>query len=273
MRPSRARAALLAAATVWTVAAISACATARNYPDKTGPRYHGEFAGQPSLPILKVVTLNLKYAQKVNPAIQLLRQADALRDADVIALQEMDDAGAAAIARALSLNYVYYPGAVHPRTGRDFGNALLSRWPIEADAKVPLPHPGRFRHMQRIAVAATIRVRDTPVRCYSVHMETPGAVSAAQRRDQAAAVVNDAAGFERVLVAGDFNNRNIVARAFEEAGYRWITQDEGHTISHFTWDHIFTRGLRLRDVASTGVVSESRGVSDHKPVWAELVLE
>jgi endonuclease/exonuclease/phosphatase family metal-dependent hydrolase len=127
--------------------------------------------------------------------------------------------------------------------------------------------------MQRIAVGATVRVRDMPVRCYSVHFETPGAVSGDQRRDQAQAVMDDAAGFDRVLVAGDFNNQNIVAAAFQKSGYHWITQGEPHTISTFRWDHIFTRGLRLRDVASVGVVRESRGVSDHKPVWAELVLE
>jgi endonuclease/exonuclease/phosphatase family metal-dependent hydrolase len=273
MRFLRARAAVLAGITAWMLCGPSACATAQNYPDPTGPRYHGEFAGQPQAPEIKVVTLNLKYARAVATAIQLLREVPALKDADVIALQEMDDAGASAIARALSLNYVYYPGAVHPRTKRDFGNALLSRWPIEEDKKLPLPHPGRFRKMVRLAVAATVLVRDTPVRCYSVHLETPGAVSAAQRRDQAAVVVADAAAYPRVLVAGDFNNRNIVVRAFEQAGYRWITKGVGHSISRFAWDHVFTRGLRLRDVASVGVLRESRGVSDHKPVWAELVLE
>ena len=255
------------------MALLSACATAQNYPDATGPRYHGEFVGQALIPVVKVVTMNLKYAQHVAGAIQLLREVPALRDADVIALQEMDDAGTSTIARALSLNYVYYPGAVHPKTGRDFGNALLSRWPIEADAKVVLPHPGRFRHMQRIAVGATVRVRDVPLRCYSVHFETPGAVSGAQRREQTDAVVKDAAGHDRVLVAGDFNNQNIVAASFQGAGYHWITRGEPHTISHFRWDHVFARGLRLRDVASMGVVRENRGVSDHKPVWAELVLE
>ena len=255
------------------MALLSACATAQNYPDTTGPRYHGEFAGQALAPAIKVVTLNLKYAQRVATAIQLLREVPALRDADVITLQEMDDAGTSAIARALSLNYVYYPGAVHPKTGRDFGNAVLARWPIDADTKLLLPHPGRFRHMQRIAVGATVHVRDTTLRCYSVHFETPGAVSAAQRREQAAAVVQDAQGFDRVLVAGDFNNQNVVAAAFQGAGYHWITRGEPHTISYFRWDHMFTRGLTLRDVASTGVVLDARGVSDHKPVWAELVLE
>jgi endonuclease/exonuclease/phosphatase family metal-dependent hydrolase len=35
---------------------------------------------------------------------------------------------------------------------------------------------------------------------------------------------------------------------------------------------VFTRGLHLRDIASAGIVQD-KGVSDHKPVWAELVLE
>jgi endonuclease/exonuclease/phosphatase family metal-dependent hydrolase len=261
---------------VWVVVAaavLSACATARNYPDPSGPRYHGEFAGQPAPPTIKVVTLNLKYARRTATAVQLLRQAEALKDADLVALQEMDDPGTAAIARALSLNYVYYPGAVHPNTGRDFGNAILARWPIEADAKLPLPHPGRFRKMRRLAVAATVRVRDVAVRFYSVHMETPGAVSGGQRQEQAAAIIADAASFDRVVVAGDFNNEGIVARAFRDAGYRWITREVDDTISHWAWDHIFARGLQLRDFASVGVLEEKRDVSDHKPVWAELVLE
>lgn len=258
---------------VIVAAILSACASARNYPDQGGPRYHGEFAGQPKPPTIKVVTMNLKYSRRIATAIQLMREVEVLKDADLVALQEMDDPGTAAIARALSLNYVYYPGAVHPKTGRDFGNAILARWPIEADAKIPLPHPGRFRKMRRLAVAATVRVRDVAVRFYSVHMETPGAVSAGQRRDQAAAVIQDAAGFDRVVVAGDFNNEAIVAQAFRDAGYGWITRDVRNTMSHWRWDHIFTRGLQLRDFASVAVLEEKRDVSDHKPVWAELVLE
>jgi endonuclease/exonuclease/phosphatase family metal-dependent hydrolase len=273
-RPRRDAALSWSVAIALCVAAVlSACATARNYPDPAGPRFHGEFAGRPAPPTIKVVTLNVKYSKRTATAVQLLRQEEALRDADVVALQEMDDAGSADMARALSLNYVYYPGAVHPKTKRNFGNTILTRWPIEADAKLLLPHPGRFRKMRRIAVAATIRVRDVPVRFYSVHLETPGAVSGAERRAQADVVIKDAAGFARVIVAGDFNNEAIVAQAFRDAGYRWITRDVKNTISHWRWDHVFTRGLQLRDFASVGVLEEKRGVSDHKPVWVELVME
>jgi endonuclease/exonuclease/phosphatase family metal-dependent hydrolase len=85
--------------------------------------------------------------------------------------------------------------------------------------------------------------------------------------------VDDAARFDRVVVAGDFNNMKVVVHAFQAAGYEWITRGVGHTISRFRWDHVFARRLRLRDAASVGVVADTRGVSDHKPVWAELVLE
>ena len=271
--PGRLRSAIVALAAAVIVASLGACATARNYPDPTGPRFHGEFAGQPSLPTIKVVTLNVKYSRRIATVVQLLREVEALRNADVVALQEMDDAGTEAIARALSLNYVYYPGAVHPKTRKNFGNALLTRWPVEADAKLLLPHPGRFRKMVRLAVAATIRIRDVPVRCYSLHLETPFAVSAVQRRDQAAVVVKDAEPFPRVIVAGDFNNEAIVAAAFQAAGFAWPTRGLGHSISHFAWDHVFVRGLKPRDFASAAVVTASRGVSDHHPVWVELVLE
>jgi len=273
MRPSRHRSAVVGLAAAWIVSGLSACASARNYPDPGGPRFHGEFAGQPSLPTIKVVTLNVKYSRRIATVIQLLRELEALRNADVIALQEMDDAGTEAIARALSLNFVYYPGAVHPKTRRNFGNALLTRWPVEADAKLLLPHPGRFRKMRRIAVAATIRIGDVPVRCYSLHLEAPGSVNAAGRRDQAAVVVKDAEPFGRVVVAGDFNNEAIVAEVFQRAGFLWATKDVGRSISRFAWDHVFVRGLKLRDFASAGVVADKRGVSDHHPVWAELVLE
>jgi hypothetical protein len=47
----------------------------------------------------------------------------------------------------------------------------------------------------------------------------------------------------------------------------------GDTISIFSWDHIFVRGLGVPDVAPAGKVRDVRGASDHRPVWASLVLE
>jgi endonuclease/exonuclease/phosphatase family metal-dependent hydrolase len=246
----------------------SACAPALNYVEPGRPRYAGRFAAPDADPAFRVVTFNVKFAREVDRAAQLLREHPDLHDADVIALQEMDADGTERIARALSMDYVYYPAIRHPGTERDFGNAILSRWPLTDDRKLVLPYHSRFRDMQRIAVSATAATPIGPVRVYSVHLETPGGITGVNRQRQAAAVIRDAARYPRVIVAGDFNS-GAVGEVFEWYGFRWPTKDLGHTISFFAFDHVFVRGL---DVVrkSAGIVRNNLGASDHLPVWAIL---
>ena len=268
MRPKRRAAALVLAL------GLLGCATARNYPDPAGPRFAGQFAGRPAERPIRVVSFNVKYGRNVTGAAALLRGDVRLKDADVIALQEMDETGVECLARTLRLNYVYYPAAVHPADHRNFGNAILSPWPIEDDVKIPLPHLGRFRKMQRIAVAGTVRVRgDLPVRVFSVHFETPAGAGPSAKRDQARTIVERAQGYPRVLVAGDFNGRGFIESVFPPAGFQWLTRDVGRTISRFSWDHLLTRGFRPAGCASVGSAPNAFKVSDHIPVWAELTPE
>jgi endonuclease/exonuclease/phosphatase family metal-dependent hydrolase len=182
----------------------------------------------------------------------------------------MSGPGVERLARALGYDYVYYPAVRHPVTGQDFGNAILTRWPVVEDRKIVLPERHRFRKMQRIAVAVTVALAGVPVRAYCVHLETAMAIEGPQRRRQAQAVMEDAAPYARVIVTGDFNNRNQVGRLFEKAGYEWLTEDVRGTLMVWTWDHIFVRGLALRAPGRVGVVRDTRGASDHRPVWAEL---
>ena len=254
--------------------ALAGCATARNYPDPSGPRFAGQYAGQTRPRAVRIVSFNVKYGRNVTEAAALLGSDPRLKDADVIALQEMDEAGVDCIARRLGVNYVYYPAAVHPADKRNFGNAILSPWPIEEDAKLVLPHDARFRKQRRIAVAATVRVwGELPVRVFSVHFETPAGLGPKARRDQARAVVESAAAYPRVLVAGDFNGHGFIQDVFPAAGYLWLTRNVGHTISRFSWDHVLARGFRAGDCASAGRVPNAFKASDHVPVWAELTPE
>jgi endonuclease/exonuclease/phosphatase family metal-dependent hydrolase len=108
-----------------------------------------------------------------------------------------------------------------------------------------------------------------PVRVYSVHLEAPGQISAANRQRQAAVVIRDAAPYSRVIVAGDMNN-HAVGQVFAWYGYRWPTRDLGSTIRmFFSFDHVFTRGLDAVS-GNAGVVRDNQGASDHLPVWAVL---
>ena len=123
--------------------AIAACAQATNLLDPTTPAFSAEYA--PRIPdtsttsSIRIVAFNIKLSRRIDRAIKVLR-SDSLRDADILALEEMDDSGVDRIARALRLNYVYYPGSIHPTDHRYFGPAVLSRWPIERSWKLFLPH-------------------------------------------------------------------------------------------------------------------------------------
>ena len=230
--------------------------------------------------IIKVVTYNIKLSKKIDKAAQLLAQHDDLNDADIICLQEMDPAGVRQIARALKYNYVYYPAILHPRSEKDFGNAILSKWPIVADEKIILPKIGTGR-LQRIAVHATILVNRTKIAIVCVHMKI--FASRRARRipiDRILASINPSV--IHCIVAGDFNtftkaNCKGVAEPFAEENFQHVTDSKvGSTYKYWyllnkkaSLDHIFIRGM---SVASAGKVTD-RKPSDHIPIWGKLKLK
>jgi endonuclease/exonuclease/phosphatase family metal-dependent hydrolase len=257
-------------------ALLTGCANATNLLDPSAPRFTGEYAllGHDTTTTgpLRLVTFNVKLARRIDRAIAVLR-SDSLRGADVIALEEMDDRGTDAIARALHLNYVYYPGAIHPTEHKYFGPAVLSPWPIVASRKIVLPHASRTRHQRRTATVADVMVRGIRLRVYGVHLETPAGGSDRVRQEQADTILADAARFRGpVVIAGDFNSYSIGLH-LERRGYRWLTRYLEPTISVFTWDHIFVRSLKPAGPDWSGVLRRTQGASDHRPVWAVVVLE
>jgi len=255
----------------------ASCRAVLNYPSALGPRY----AGAPVLTstahadghVLRVVTYNVQWGKHIDRAINVLKTRAPLPDADIVVLQEMDADGTRRIANALGMSWVYYPAAVHPKLGHDFGNAVLSRWPIVEDEKLMLPHIGGLRHAQRIATAATVLVGTVKVRVYSTHLGTPSDIRPSKRRDQARTILADAALYPFVIVAGDMNSHGI-GKEFVAGGFLWPTEHNHFTTALFNWDHVFLKGFSAPtpDRRFTGVVRDTLGTSDHDPVWAVAQL-
>jgi len=257
------------------IVAVPGCDTGRNY-SAIGPRY----SGSPT-PIIRraldvpdtlsIVSFNIAYARNIAAAIHLFSEERALRYADVVLLQEMDARGARRIADVLGMFYAYYPITLNGGTNRDFGNAVLSRWPIIDDAKILLPHRARLKGTRRSATAATIVIGSDSLRVYSVHLGTLLDVGPESRRNQLRAVLADAANYKRVIIGGDMNNF-AVGQVARDQGYNWVTEKGPRTILFWRWDHIFTRGFDMPEKSATGAVSNNRGASDHRPVWARLLF-
>jgi endonuclease/exonuclease/phosphatase family metal-dependent hydrolase len=265
--------------------ATAGCAKAVNYPSPLGPLVtFVADSTSPRPPVtgpLRVVSFNIAYAIEIDRAIEVLLQTAALREPDIIALQEMDGPGTERIARALGMNAVYYPSGIHPKHDRDFGCAILSPWPLEQPRKLILPHGARVSGLRRAATSAIVVRGGQRIRVYSLHLPSPIAISGGSRSDQLRSLAGDAdsAGMP-VVIAGDFNTYGKVEE-LERAGFSWVTRkNDGTTpfrlfgipLGRKRYDHILARGLTpVTGPDATGVVADNRGASDHQPIWAAFL--
>ena len=272
------------------LSALAACSRSINYTDPVGPRFAGSSDLEPAPTwtgphvvaaaaaaatvrtpdSLRVVSFNVRYAQQTGLAIELLRTSPDLRGADIVMLQEMNEDAAAETAAALGMNYVYYPAVLHPVPKKNFGNAILSRWPITDDEKLILPSRSMSRGGQRVAVVATVLVGSERVRVYAVHLSTILEVWFTGQTYQIQALLRSARGYDRVIMAGDMNSHDNVGALFTGAGYFWPSRNTGPTTHRFfAVDHVFSRGFT---VGGSGAVQNNLGASDHLPVWASLAF-
>jgi endonuclease/exonuclease/phosphatase family metal-dependent hydrolase len=257
-----------------------------NYTDPSGPLAIGRFAPGPATPgrldsarlipdELVVVTYNLRYGEAISETVAAFQTAEPLPAADFILLQEMDEAGVVALAQALGYDYAYAPASV-AEDGDDFGNAILSRWPLREARKIILPGLHPLSGQQRTATRATARVGDEDLLLYSTHIEIATAPVALRVGQMAAVLADVPDAAERVIIGGDFNTitaRGVAALAEQYAagGLDHATPGLGPTFTRFglrpsAADHLFTRGFDVLDAGVLGDVS----ASDHFPVWARL---
>lgn len=240
--------------------------------DRDGhPRYSGSYAAAREAPRhdrgLDVVTLNIKFGRRIDRARQLFERVEELGRASIVLLQEMDAEGTEALASSLGMSWVYYPAAVHRKTRRHFGNAVLSRWPVARDRKIALPHASFRDRSRRAATCATLETPAGHVEVCSLHVATPLELLPGARREQVKAVLDRLRGETRVIMGGDLNSYGL-GKLPAADDFEWTTRHVGSTLALFSVDHIFARGLRA---SHAGRVKNTLGATDHAAVWARLV--
>jgi endonuclease/exonuclease/phosphatase family metal-dependent hydrolase len=271
-RRTRLRRSTRAAVAALALLLCAGCRTGLVYSGADVPVYQGGPARAPAAlrgDTLRIVAFNIKYAREIDRALEVLGQP-ALRNADVLLLQEMDEPGTWRIAEALGMHYVYYPAVRHTRTGRDFGNAVLARWPIVEHERLLLPHRGRITQTRRTATAATLRIGERRLRVYSTHLATLVELGPGARAEQLCTIVEDAQRHAHAVIGGDLNS-STVPEAAANAGMTWPTGTGPPTSLAGRLDHILLHGLAVVP-GRVGVVREVRGASDHRPVWLDVVL-
>ena len=232
----------------------------------------------------------MNYNEDIKDLLQDFTTIPALQTADFILLQEVtgtvgiDDNGARQIAQALNMNYVFAPAVVADwlkPTPKDYGNAILSRWPLGQFRKVLLPPSAKENCNQRIALGVTANVAGRLIQIYSVHLSVTFPDTVGNDRERAIQLksaldqMDVAPAGMPTFFSGDLNTANpfgirtiyelVATRHFTDAHPLKGYTDKTH---HFTLDHAFARGF---SVLRAGTSYEAKG-SDHVPIWSDLVL-
>ena len=228
---------------------------------------------------LRVVSFNIEKALAIDQAISELENNSDLRGADILLLQEMDEKGTSRIAHHFQYNYIYYPFSKSPGTDVDFGNSILSKYPITMTQKLILPYTIYKDGRKRMVTCAKIEVGGKSVLVASVHLHTV-IMPRVKRIRQSQYLVDFLAmstNFDYMIVGGDYNTvikayRKKIVEQYRQIGLDWATHDMGSTGSALLGivkpanDHIFTKGFKIQGI---GKYAETLA-SDHYPIWVDL---
>lgn len=260
---------------------LNGCCPKIRYLDSTVPFFTNSFAAQDPSPVdtIKVVSFNIEYGKRMELAVKEFNNAQVLRNADIILLQEIDENDMRMLAKSLKLNSVYYPSVQHVH-GENFGNGVFARWSIQNHGKIILPHPNPICGHSRTAVFADIQLYGRLVRIYSTHTEV-SSLGLDKRVDQFKTILSsvpDSIGY--VIIGGDFNTMagstafTMDSLALKKC-FRRATRDIHYTMSSlsgvlkFNLDHIYVRGFSPLE---SGIYKDSKS-SDHKPLWTKIRIE
>ena len=239
---------------------------------------------------------------QISVAARAFSEGTLLPRVDVLALQEADKRTrrtgghhvAKQLAAQLGMNWAHAPAGI-PRgvapvkrqwwldfeepidlqDSGDTGVALLSRLPLSEVTRIDLPwHECPWR--PRLAMAATVKLGPQELRIFNAHVDPHAAIDGQLAQLEVVAAHADASTGP-TLILGDFNTLSrqkcIDTRKFlESRGYTTpyptgtATWRGGGLRMHADW--IFTRGVKV----TRWGVARPLYVSDHWPIWAEIVF-
>ena len=179
----------------------------------------------------------------------------------------------------LGMEYVYL-GNISSAHHEDKYKSILSRTPLSNQQEFELNVQRGWNPAS--VVRAETHIQGMPVTFYNLHIARSGKTDghAWQFVDRVLSKDNS----QRILVAGDFNNEvgHPAMESFEEAGMRPVWRDldidlrrETSVVKRSRYgiiDHILYNKASGARASLGGVLTLAKPLSDHKPVYAEIVF-
>lgn len=225
---------------------------------------------------LRVLTYNIRSGTDILGRRRLAEQASTVRgvEPDVVLLQEVADVSQAEyIAQVVGgLDFLAYGATRRTRVG-SFGNAILSRWPLEDARNHSVPPRWEWAPAEtRGVLAATLVADDLRVRVIGAHFGLlPGEPELSTRTSLELVRTTELP----VVLGGDFNRPRAAAachRLLREALTDCASVDGRVPQASFPsprpllrLDYLYVRGIAVDEIQ----VLPSQA-SDHRPLLAQL---
>ena len=255
-------------------AAVAIC----SIPIGAGGQDEGAGGGVVSEPrVLRLMTYNIHHAEGMDDRINVERVAKVIKDQepDLVAVQEVDVKTrrargvdqAAKIAELTEMHYVF--GKFMNYSGGEYGQMVLSKFPIKSSKNHPLPPGPEPRTALEVRVDIPLaNDRSAELVFVGNHLYATEAQRLAQAGRLAEILAEE---MSPVVLAGDFNSSPLQP-PMALLGKRWI--DPTLDSNEFTWpsdrpkieiDYVLYAPQQAFRFISSEVIAEKRA-SDHRPV-------
>ena len=263
--------------------------------DLAGPQRESQNAA----PIrIRVLTYNILHGAGLDKKLDLARTAEVIKRArpDLVALQEVDKGTkrsggvdeAAELGKLTGMHAAF--GKAMDFDGGEYGDAVLTRFPIERSACYALPHSEGREPRQALEVRVNVPVKESPsgresrrrdqfrsVRFISTHWDHLDDHTDRIQQAKSMAELAKAESSLPMIMAGDLNTEPGSA-PLAAMGPGWLDTTPAAPEPSFPSDKpkiridfIFARPANQWRVVSAEVVNEPVA-SDHRPVLAVLEL-
>ena len=238
-----------------------------------------------SIPV-RVAAYNVEFGRSTSP--EQVGEMFKPYKLDIIGFNEVPDGDwTALVGKVLGMKHSYV-GKISSANHKEKYKSILSRTPFEATAEHELSVERKRSWNPASVVKVVTKIDGVSVAFYSLHICRS---TDSHNTGHAYRLANEVLSKEktdRVIVLGDFNNNlgDGAMKMLEASGLRPTWKDLEIDVSkEFTYnalkpeqpnlgviDHVFYNTGSRGSTKDGGIIDLNKPLSDHKPVWAEIVF-
>lgn len=239
--------------------------------------------GQTFAAELRILSYNIHHGRGLDGEVDLERIAKVIKSAqpDLVALNEVDKGvnrsgkldEPAELARLTGMHHAFEKNIEYD--GGEYGNAILSRWPIEKTENVPLPshYEGEQRGMLMVKVASD---EGQSLWFAATHLDyRPNDAERVASTEAIEKLIASRFAGQHFVLAGDFNALPK-SRVIEQLARTWMIAETGYTFPADEpvrrIDYVMARPVAAWRVRSAKVLKAPLE-SDHRPVLVVLEMD